>query len=121
MSGSNSSVTNLLYAVGAGIIFAVATTNCIVYARGTTSCGNDASVTGVSEGCAFIMTLLNVFIAILSFVYFLYYLYIAIVSPAKQAYYRGQVEQFSKEQDQKLTDVATAAANVTTKPKAVYI
>jgi Na+-transporting methylmalonyl-CoA/oxaloacetate decarboxylase gamma subunit len=67
------------------------------------------------------MTFLNVVIAILSFIYFLYYLYSAIVSPAKQAYYQEQVEQFSKEQDQKLTNAATAAAVATTKPKAVYV
>jgi hypothetical protein len=121
MASSNSTATNLLYALGAGIIFSVATTNCIVYARGTTSSGNDSTVTGVSEGCASLMTFLNVVIAILSFIYFLYYLYSAIVSPQKQAYYREKVEQTYREQDQKLTDAATAAAVATTKPREVYV
>lgn len=72
--------STLVKGLGMAMIFAVATTNTIVYARGTTSSGDtsgsgDGENEAVSANCALLMLAINVILAIVSFIAMVYYMY----------------------------------------------
>ena len=71
--------SNLLAGLTTGVVFAVAVTNCVVYSGAITSCNNccgnsstssgDVETTGLNEGCAYIMLIINIIIAIVAFIW----------------------------------------------------
>jgi hypothetical protein len=88
---------NILLGLGSAIIFAVSVTNAIVYAQGTTSSNGTSSGTtsgggeiGVNSNCAMIMLIINIIIAIISFIAMIYFFYKAIYSSQTRAKYESQ-------------------------------
>jgi len=96
---------NILLGLGSAIIFATSVTNTIVYAQGTTSSqgmssgasGENGGV-GINSNCALIMLIINIIIAIISFIAMIYFFYRAVYSKkerqlhaaqATNAYYAG--------------------------------
>ncbi len=83
---SSAAGPNVLLGLGSAIIFAVSVTNSIVYAQGTTSShgsssgsGGDEDI-GVNTNCATLMLVINIIIAIISFIAMIYFFYKAVYS-----------------------------------------
>jgi hypothetical protein len=84
VNGSQSTGGNWLLGIGSAVVFAVSVTNCVVYSNGTSS-QNSSSGSGSGNGntvvdptCSTIMLVINIILAIISFIYMLVFIWRAL-------------------------------------------
>jgi hypothetical protein len=82
---NNSLGSNLIMALGSGLIFAASVANAMVYARGTTSSNNEEDIDiGVNTNCSYIMLSINIIVAIITFVLFCFFVYRTFTSSSQR-------------------------------------
>lgn len=96
---TNSLGSNLIMALGSGLVFAASVANAMVYARGTTSSNNEDDVDiGVNTNCSYIMLSINIIVAIITFVLFCFFVYRTFTSSTQRDEISENVNKAIQEQ-----------------------
>ena len=91
--------SNLIMALGSGLVFAASVANAMVYARGTTSSNNEDDIDiGVNTNCSYIMLSINIIVAIITFVLFCFYVYRTFTSSDQRGEISANVNKSIQEQ-----------------------
>lgn len=90
---SQSTGANWLLGLGSAVVFGVSVTNCIVYSNGTSGSQNTSSgsggTTSIDSTCATIMLVINIILAIISFIYMLVFIWRALTMSSQYIVDRG--------------------------------
>ena len=94
VNGSQSTGGNWLLGMGSAVVFAVSVTNCVVYSNGTssqnTSSGSGSGgTTTIDPTCSTIMLVVNIILAIISFIYMLVFIWKALSMTSRYVVERG--------------------------------
>ena len=85
---------NWVLGLGSAVVFAVSVTNCVVYSNGSSGSGSGSSgsgggTTAVDPTCATIMLVINIILAIISFIYMLVFIWRALSASTQYIAERG--------------------------------
>lgn len=92
-NSSQSTGGNWLLGMGSALVFGVSVTNCVVYSNGTSSnrCSgsNSGGTTAIDPTCSTIMLVVNIILAIISFIYMLIFIWRALSMTSRYIVDRG--------------------------------
>ena len=85
---------NWVLGLGSAVVFAVSVTNCVVYSNGSSGSGSGSSgsgggTTAIDPTCATIMLVINIILAIISFIYMLLFIWRALSASTQYIAERG--------------------------------
>lgn len=89
---------NWVLGLGSAVVFAVSVTNCVVYSNGSSGSGSSSSgsgggTTSIDPTCATIMLVVNIILAIISFIYMLVFIWRALSMSTQYIAEKGYLPQ----------------------------